>query len=71
MKSAQNPCNSTIKCGVSACTHHNKDDYCSLNQIAVEACDPTVTNAKNTECASFQLNRSQSMESSIYGQGSN
>lgn len=67
-KNTANPTNSTIKCGVDSCSHHNSQDYCSLNQIQVGATGKHVTSPQNTECASFQLDKEKE---SIYGQGSN
>ena len=51
-----NNANPSIKCSVISCTHHCSDkDYCSLNEIKVGCCDPSVTNPAATECASFEL----------------
>lgn len=48
--------NACIQCSVSTCSHHaGAENYCTLNSIRVDHCDPKVTNAKNTECASFDL----------------
>lgn len=54
-KITPNPTNSTIKCGVDNCAYHAPTNYCSLNQIQVGACTGQVTQAKNTECASYQM----------------
>jgi len=48
--------NFSIKCSVSSCTHHCRDkNYCSLEEIRVGCCDPTVTDSADTECASFKM----------------
>ncbi len=48
--------NPSIKCSVTSCSHHcNDQDFCSLNEIKVGCCDPSVTNCASTECASFEL----------------
>jgi len=51
-----NNANPSIKCSVSTCAHHcTGRDYCSLDEIKVGCCDPSVTNCGSTECASFEL----------------
>ena len=51
----QNP-NPSIQCSVSSCSHHcNDKNYCSLREIKVGCCDPSVTNCASTQCASFEL----------------
>lgn len=48
--------NSAIGCTVSSCAHHCKDrEYCTLNAIKVDCCDPKVTGCASTECASFKM----------------
>ncbi|MFI3253047.1 MAG: DUF1540 domain-containing protein [Eubacteriales bacterium] len=47
--------NSHIKCGVENCAYHAPTNHCSLNEIQVGACSSEVTQCKNTECASFQM----------------
>jgi len=48
--------NPSIQCSVSSCSHHCGDkNYCSLHEIKVGCCDPSVTNCASTECASFEL----------------
>ena len=52
--------NASIQCSVSTCSHHaGSENYCTLNTIQVGCCggDHTVTNCRNTECASFDLGR--------------
>lgn len=48
--------NTSIKCSVASCAYHCDDkNYCTLNEIKVGCCDPSVTNCASTECASFEL----------------
>ena len=48
--------NTSIKCSVASCAYHCSDkNYCTLNEIKVGCCDPSVTSCASTECASFQL----------------
>ena len=48
--------NPSIKCSVSSCAYHNgQQNACTLNEIKVGCCDPSVTNCASTECASFEL----------------
>lgn len=48
--------NSNIRCSVKSCANHCEgQNYCSLNEIKVGCCDPTVSSCAATECASFQL----------------
>lgn len=48
--------NNSIKCSVKSCAYHcDEQNYCSLNEIKVGCCDPSVTNCGSTECASFEL----------------
>ena len=38
-----NTINQSIKCSVKSCAYHGCDkDYCTLNEIKVGCCDPTV-----------------------------
>ena len=49
-------CNPSIKCTVNSCAYHCAEQQaCSLNEIKVGCCDPSVTSCASTECASFQL----------------
>ncbi len=46
--------NQSIKCSVETCAHHaGSKNYCTLNEINVGCCKPTVTSCDCTECASF------------------
>lgn len=48
--------NSSIKCSVSSCAHHDQQvGYCTLNEIKVGCCKSDVANCEATECVSFQL----------------
>lgn len=47
--------NSNIKCSVTNCTYHSKNEYCTRNQINIGACENTVTTPQGTQCASFQM----------------
>ena len=50
--------NNSIKCSVSSCAHHcQNQNYFTLNEIRVGACEANATTCANTECASFQLGR--------------
>lgn len=50
--------NSSIKCSVSSCAHHNgAESVCSLSAIQVGTCGPTSKDCSCTECASFELSR--------------
>ncbi|MBR1444045.1 MAG: DUF1540 domain-containing protein [Firmicutes bacterium] len=45
--------NTSIKCRVSSCKHHDKNEYCQLNDITVGG----SSNAKecdDTQCKSFE-----------------
>lgn len=47
--------NNSIKCSVTSCAHHCHDkNYCTLGEIKVGCCDPTVTDCSDTECSSFR-----------------
>ncbi len=51
-----NTINQSIKCSVKSCAYHGCDkDYCTLNEIKVGCCDPTVGCCDQTQCASFHL----------------
>jgi hypothetical protein len=53
--------NSSIKCSVTSCAYHcNEKNYCSLEEIKVGCCDPTVTDSADTECASFRMSGQRS-----------
>lgn len=48
--------NTSIKCSVASCAYHCSDkNFCTLNEIKVGCCDPSVTSCASTECASFEL----------------
>lgn len=49
-----NGSNSSIKCGVSNCAHHNVDDYCDLQNIKVGCTCDEATQKCDTECLSFE-----------------
>lgn len=46
--------NSSIKCNVSACKHHNKANYCQLDSISIGG-EHFCNECKETECKSFSL----------------
>jgi len=49
-------CNTSIKCSVNSCAHHNAPyNCCTLESIKVGCCDCTPTKCEGTECASFKL----------------
>lgn len=53
-------CNTSIKCSVNNCAHHNSTgDCCSLQNIRIGCCGCEPTCCEGTECASFQLNKVQ------------
>ena len=48
--------NNSIKCSVNSCAYHcGEQNYCTLNEIKVGCCDPTVAKCDQTQCASFHL----------------
>ena len=48
--------NQSIQCSVISCAHHCGDkDYCSLKEIKVGCCDPSVAGCDQTQCSSFDL----------------
>lgn len=49
-----NETNPSIKCSVSSCSYHS-GNHCTLNEIKVGCCDPTVGCCDQTQCASFHL----------------
>lgn len=53
----KNQVNSNIQCTVSSCAYHSPKNYCSLDQIKVGCCDASPCNCRETECASFELNK--------------
>lgn len=56
MNTQTNQVNQSIKCSVKSCAYHGCDkDYCTLNEIKVGCCDPTVACCDQTQCASFHL----------------
>ena len=56
MNNNQNNANQSIKCSVTSCAYHCCDkDYCTLIEIKVGCCDPTVACCDQTQCASFHL----------------
>ncbi len=51
--------NSSIKCSVSSCAHHNNaKSVCSLSAIQVGSCGPASKDCACTECSSFELSKS-------------
>lgn len=46
----------TIRCDVEECKHHDSNDVCQLNSIAVSssAAHPHVDSADGSMCASFE-----------------
>lgn len=48
--------NKSIKCSVTQCAHHCKDDnYCALSSIQVGTHEANPTEVKCTDCESFTL----------------
>lgn len=48
--------NQSIKCTVSNCAHHCKDqNYCGLNTITVGTHEANPTQKECTDCQSFQM----------------
>lgn len=55
MEFNQNKSNNNIRCQVSACAHHNKNqNACKLDAIQVGSCGPSSDSCACTECESFQ-----------------
>ena len=54
-------CNTSIKCSVSSCTHHNSaKSVCSLSSIQVGCCGPATKECACTECASYEMSKQKS-----------
>lgn len=52
--------NHSIQCSVTSCAYHaDAQDYCTLNEIKVGCCKAKPTCCDNTECASFELDRTK------------
>lgn len=48
--------NKSIKCSVTQCSNHCKDDnYCALNAIQIGTHESNPTEVKCTDCESFRL----------------
>lgn len=53
--------NTSIKCSVSSCAHHNSaKSACSLSSIQVGCCGPTSKECACTECASYEFSQRKS-----------
>ena len=53
--------NTSIKCSVSSCAHHNSaKSACSLSSIQVRCCGPTSKECACTECASYEFSQRKS-----------
>ena len=48
--------NPSIRCSVNSCAYHNgQTQGCTLKEIKVGCCDPSVAKCDQTQCASFDL----------------
>ncbi|AOR24799.1 DUF1540 domain-containing protein [Clostridium taeniosporum] len=48
--------NSSIKCSVSACRHHNgSQNYCTLNEISIGTHESNPRQVQCTDCESFEV----------------
>ena len=48
--------NPSIHCSVNSCAYHNgQTQACTLKEIKVGCCDPSVAKCDQTQCASFDL----------------
>lgn len=56
MSGCSSTANKSIKCSVTQCANHCKDDnYCALSSIQVGTHESNPTEVKCTDCESFRL----------------